>query len=221
MRIAPAASRRDDDERDLDQGGDLSRLRGDRLPADRREFLPLEQIIMDEEDQDAGGDQDDREDAPHVEIGLPGDHRVGIRRQEGGPPAQDGGVAEFGDRHDEDQKRRLEEPRGQKRDGDRPEDRRLGGPHVVGALLEIGVERHHGAFDHHVGERDEGQGLGDDDAAEAVELPVEVEHPGDEAVPAEEDDEREGEQVRGGDQRNQRDDLQGLAQRIQGPRVVI
>ncbi len=167
---------------------------------------------MNEEDQDAGGDQNDREDASHVEIGLPGDHRVGVRRQEGGPPAQDGGVAELGDRHDEDQERRLEEPRRQKRNRDRPEDRRLRRPHVIGALLEIGVERHQGAFDHHVGERDEGQRLGDDNAAEAVELPVEVEHPGDEAVTAEQDDEREGEQVRRGDQWNQRDDLQRFSQ---------
>ena len=173
---------------------------------------------MDEEDQDAGGDQDHGEHAPHVEIGLPGDHRVGVRRQEGGPPAQDGGVAELGDGHDEDQKPRLEQPRRQERNGDRPEDGRLRRPHVIGALLEIGVERHQCAFDHHVGERNEGQGLGDDDAAEAVELPVEIEHLGDEAVAAEQDDQRKGKEVRGGDQRDQGDDLQRFSQDPRPPR---
>ena len=93
---------RDDDKGNFDQRGDLPRFGGDRLSPDRGEHLPLQQIIMNEEDQDAGGNQDDGEDAPHVEIGLPGDHRVGVRRQEGGPAAQDGGIPEFGDRHNED-----------------------------------------------------------------------------------------------------------------------
>ena len=214
----PGGDHGDDDEGNLDQRGDLSRLRGDRFAADCRECLPLEQIIMNEEDQDAGGDQNDGEYAPHIEIGFPGDHGVGVRRQKGGPPAQDGGVAELGDGHDEDQKPRLEQPRREQRDGDRPEDGRLRRPHVIGALFEIGVERHQCAFDHHVGERNEGQGLGDDDAAEAVKLPVEVEHPGDEAVATEQDDEREGKQVRGGDQRNEGDDLQWFSQDPGPPR---
>jgi len=65
------------------------------------------------------------------------------------------------------------------------------------ALLEVRVERHKRALEHHVGERDERQGLRDDHAAEAVELPVEVEHPGDQTISAEKDDERQGEQYGG------------------------
>jgi len=70
---------------------------------------------MNEKNNDAGHDQDDGENTPHVEIGFPGDHRVGIRRQEGRPPAQDSGVAELGDGHDEDQQGRLEQPRREQR----------------------------------------------------------------------------------------------------------
>ena len=214
----PGRHRRDGHKGHLDQRGDLAGFGGDRFAADRRELLPLQQVIVDEKDQDAGGDQDDGEDAPHVEIGLPGDHRVGIRRQEGGPAAQDRGVPELGNGHDEDQERRLEESRRQKRNGDRPEDGRLRGPHVIGALLKVGVQRHQRALDHHVGERDEGERLRNHDAAEAVKLPVEVQRPGYEAIAAEEDDQRKGEEVRRCDQWNERNDFQRFPEDPGSPR---
>ena len=194
-------------------------VRGDRPPfrllgfaADGGVGLPLEEILVDHEDDQARQHQKNAEDGGHFQVVVADPQQIGPRGEEGNVPADQHGISEIGDGEDENEERRLQNPRGRQRDGDLAEDLPVRGAHVTGGLLQVGAQGAQNVFDHQISQRQEGDHLGDDHPPPAVDVERQLQHPRHDAVTAADDDQGQRKDERRRHQRDEAEQPQGELQ---------
>jgi hypothetical protein len=178
-----------------------------RLPGDGHVLLARHPVALGEKGQHRGDQQDNGQGSPTRQIIHPRHLEIDLDRQDREPaPAQDEGISEV--RNGLDEKNQEGAGDSGKAEGQRhpPEGLPAGGPQVRRRILQRAAQRLQDAPQGEVGDREEGEDLGQQEAAHPVdgELLEAEELTGDQAVVAEEQDDGEGTDERGRDHREDR-----------------